>query len=426
MTGTVSCYNRRQPERPARYHRSITGAPMADSDPLLAWRSEFPILQETTYMVSNSLGAMPRAVYDSLRAYADTWASRGVRAWGEGWWDLNVEIGNRVGAIIGAPDDTVSIHQNISLAMGVLLSCFDFSGPRNRVVIEAGIFPSVYYVLRGMLPSHVDLYTVPSGDDGLTIDTGRIVDAIDERTLLVPISHVLFRSAYILDVKAIIEKAHAVGAIVIVDGYHAGGIVPFDVSALNADFYLGGVLKWMCGGPGGVFLYAREDYLRTLQPGLTGWQAHQRPFSFEVDEMDYRDGAFRMLNGTPAIPNLHAIQPGIDIIAKVGVENIRAKSQRQTEMIIRRADAAGYQVNTPRDPAVRGGSVVVNPPHAYEVSRELIEQNFIVDFRQGAGIRISPHFYNSDEEVARTMNAIDGILAGGSWQKHAQGRTFVT
>ncbi len=396
-----------------------------DPDPLLKWRKEFPILSKTTYLISNSLGAMPRAVYDSLQAYADTWASRGVRAWGEGWWDLNIQVGNKIGRIIGAPPGTVSIHQNISLALGVLLTCFDFDGPRNKVVIEGGIFPSVYYVLREMLPSHIDLHMVPS-EDGITVSTERILEAIDEQTLLVPISHVLFRSAYILDVKSIIEKAHRVGATVILDGYHAVGIIPVDVQALEVDFYLGGVLKWMCGGPGGVFLYARPDHLKTVRPKLTGWMAHRRPFDFEVDRIEFREDAFRFLNGTPSIPSLYAIQPGVDIIAQVGVEAIRRKSMRQTALLIGRADEMEFPVNSPRLPAERGGTVTVNPPHAYEVSRELLARDILVDYRSQAGIRIAPHFYNSDEEVLLAIDAIRDILDSGAWQKHADSRTFVT
>ncbi|RPJ02091.1 MAG: aminotransferase class V-fold PLP-dependent enzyme [Chloroflexi bacterium] len=395
-------------------------------DPLLIWRKNFPILSSTTYLVSNSLGAMPRGVYDSLHAYADMWATRGVRAWGDGWWDLNVDIGNQIAPIIGAPLNTVSIHQNISLALGILLSCFDYDGPRHKVVIEAGIFPSVYYVLRGMLPPHVELCMINSDDNGITVPVERIIDAIDDQTLLVPISHVLFRSAYILDVQAIIEKAHAVGAIVIVDGYHAAGIVPFDVTALNVDYYLAGVLKWMCGGPGGVFLYARPDHLKTVQPRLTGWMAHQRPFAFEVDDMVWREDAFRFLNGTPAIPSLYAIRPGIEIIAQVGVENIRRKSRHQTALLIQLAEEAGFEVNSPRDPEQLGGTVTINPPHAYEVSRELIARDIVVDYRAQAGIRVSPHFYNSDDEVRLVIRAIQEILASGDWQKYAGSRSFIT
>ncbi|HVO70798.1 MAG TPA: aminotransferase class V-fold PLP-dependent enzyme [Aggregatilineaceae bacterium] len=395
------------------------------ADPLLAWREEFPILKDTIYLISNSLGAMPRAVYDSLRDYADTWAARGVRAWGEGWWDMNVAVGNQIAPIIGAPPDTVSMHQNISLAQGILLTCFDYGGKRNKVVIEGGIFPSVYYVLRGMLPPHIELHMVES-DDGISVPVEKIVDAIDERTLLVPISHVLFRSAFILDVMPIIEKAHAVGAVVILDGYHAAGIIPVDVTALNVDFYLAGVLKWMCGGPGGVFLYARPDYLKTLRPKLTGWMAHKRPFDFEVADIDFRDDAFRFLNGTPAIPSLYANRPGIEIIAQVDVENIRRKSMRQTARLIELAGKAGFEINSPSRPAERGGTVTVNPPHAYEVSRELLARNMLIDYRLQAGIRVAPHFYNSDDEIEQVIEAIQEILDSGAWQKHAGGRAFVT
>ena len=395
------------------------------ADPLLRWREEFPILSTCTYLVSNSLGAMPRAVYDALRQYADTWASRGVRAWAEGWWDLNTRVGDAIAPIIGAPSGTISMHQNISIAQGILLTCFDYDGARNKVVIEGGIFPSVYYVLRGMLPPHIELHTA-RGYDGVSADVQAIIEAIDERTLLVPISHVLFRSAYILDVAAIIEKAHQVGAYVILDGYHAAGIVPVDVTALNVDFYLGGVLKWLCGGAGGVFLYARPDHLRTMQPKLTGWMAHKQPFAFEVGEMDFREDAFRFLNGTPQLPSLYANLPGVEIIKQVGVAAIRQKSMRQTALIVARAAAEGWQVNSVRDPQWRGGSVTVNPPHAYAVSRALLARNIVIDYREGSGIRLSPHFYNSDAEVHAALEAIADILASGEWQAYADAQSFVT
>ncbi len=399
---------------------------MASDDKLLQWRDEFPILNQCTYLISNSLGAMPRGVYDSLRDYADTWATRGVRAWGEVWFNLNARVGDKIAPLMGAPSGSVLVHQNASIANSILFSALDYSDTRrNKVVVSDMDFPSDLYSLRAILPSHLEVQMIRS-HDGITIDTDELLDAIDERTRLVSVSHVLFRSAYIMPVKAIVEKAHRVGAQVVFNGYHSVGIIPVDVTDMNVDFYIGGVLKWVCGGPGGVFMYVRPDLLTTLQPKITGWFAHQTPFAFDVENHVLREDAYRLANGTPGVASLYAIQPGIDIITQVGVDNIRAKSQRQTTLIIELADKAGYEINTPRHAAERAGTITVKPNHAYEVSRELIARNIVVDYRENAGIRIAPHFYNSDAEIHLTMDAIADILADGSWEKHAAGRAFVT
>lgn len=399
---------------------------MNSHDPLLSWRDEFPILKETNYLISNSLGAMPRGVYDSLHAYADMWGSRGVRAWSEGWFEMNVATGDKIGKIIGAAPGTISMHQNISIAHAVLLSALNYSGSRSKVIVESGIFPSEYYLFREMLPLHIDLQRVPLDCDGVGVSVDEIMEAIDEHTLLASISHVLFRSAYVVDVKPIIQKAHSVGAMVLLSGFHATGIVPTNLTDLNVDFYMSGVLKWMCGGPGGCFLYVRPDLIPKLRPRMTGWFADKHPFDFRIGAIDYRDDAYRFLSGTHAVPSLYAVQPGIDIIGQVGVDNIRTKSLRQTHLLTTLADEAGYEVNTPRSTAERGGTVTINPPHAYEVSRELLARNIVIDYRPQAGIRISPHFYNSDEEIRACMTAIQDILDTGAWQKHAQQRDFIT
>jgi kynureninase len=286
-------------------------------------------------------------------------------------------------------------------------------------------FPSDVYVLHQWLPAHMQIHTIHT-HDGITIDTGDLLDAIDERTRLVSLSHVLFKSAYIMPVQAIVEKAHRVGAQVVFNGYHSVGVIPVDVTALNVDFYIGGTLKWICGGPGGVFMYVRPDLLPTLKPKVTGWFAHKTPFAFDIENLDLRDDAYRLMNGTPGVASLYAIQPGVDVLNVVGVENIRQKSMRQTSLLIELADQMGYEVISPRDNDQRGGTVTVRPTHAYEVSRELIERGFIIDYRQGAGIRIAPHFYNTDDEIHQTMTVICSILDDGSWQQHTQGRDFVT
>jgi kynureninase len=405
---------------------------MTPDDRLLDWRGEFPILERCTYLISNSLGAMPRGVYDSLRAYADTWATLGVGAWGKPyadnptWWELSGAVGDKIAPLLGAPTGSVLIHQNASIANSILFSALDFSDPRrNKVIITDMDFPSDVYTLRQWLPPHMHLHTVRT-HDGITIDPAELLDAIDEHTRLVSISHVLFKSAYILPAAQIVEKAHRVGAQVVLNGYHSVGVIPVDVSATGVDFYIGGTLKWLCGGPGGVFLYVRPDLLPTLQPRVTGWFAHQQPFAFDLENFERREDIYRLMTGTPGIASLYAIQPGVDIIAQVGVEAIRAKSMRQTALIIDLADQYGYTVVSPRQPDQRAGTVTIRPPEAYAVSRELIARGFMVDYREGAGIRIAPHFYNSDAECRQTLATIRDILADGSWQAHAAGRSFVT
>ena len=389
-------------------------------DRLLQWRDEFPILSRCNYLISNSLGAMPRGVYDSLKFYADTWGEHGVSAWGTGWFELPQTVGNKIAPLMGAPQDTVLVHQNASIANSILFGAMDFSdSKRNKVLITDMDFPSDIYVLRRWLPDDMRIHCVKTRD-GITIDPDELLDAIDEKTRLVSLSHVLFRSAYIMPAKAIVEKAHRVGAQVVFNGYHSVGVIPLDVSAMNADYYIGGTLKWLCGGPGGVFMYVRPDLLPSLEPRVTGWFAHQAPFAFDVDKLELRTDAYRLMNGTPGIASLHAIQPGVDIVAEIGVTAIRQKSIRQTGMIIDLADRAGYEIISPRDPATRAGTVTVNPPHAYEVSCELLARGIKIDYRPSAGIRIAPHFYNTDQEIQQAMDAIGEILADGSWQRHRQ------
>lgn len=387
------------------------------SDKLLQWRGEFPILERCNYLISNSLGAMPRKVYDSLQFYADTWGEHGVSAWGMGWFELPQTVGGKIAPLMGAAKDTVLVHQNASIANSILFGGMDFSDSRrNKVVITDMDFPSDIYVLRRWLPDDMRVHCVKS-PDGIAIDTDELLDAIDERTRLVSVSHVLFRSAYIMPAKAIVDKAQSVGAQVVFNGYHSVGVIPVDVGAMNADYYIGGTLKWLCGGPGGVFMYVRPDLLPSLEPKVTGWFAHQSPFAFDVENLELRTDAYRLMNGTPGIASLHAVQPGVDIVAEIGVAAIRQKSMRQTSMIVDLADAAGYEVASPRDPAARAGTVTVNPPHAYEVSREMLARGIKIDYRPNAGIRMAPHFYNTDEEIVQAMATIGEILADGGWQR---------
>jgi len=379
------------------------------NDELLRYRSEFPILESTTYLISNSLGAMPHRVHDAMKGYADTWATRGVRAWEERWWMLAAEVGAEIGALMNAPKDAVSTHQNVTTCQAVVASCFDFSGKRNKVVYSDLNFPSVMYFWEAQRAYGAQVHMVRT-KDGVTVPTEQLLDAIDETTLLVPISHVIFRTSTIQDAKAIIERAHRVGAYVVLDTFQSLGNVPVDVQALNVDFACGGVLKWLCGGPGVGYLYVRPDLGTRLEPKFTGWFAHQNPMAFEVGPIRYTDPPFRFMNGTSNIPALEAARPGLKIIAEVGIRQIREKSKKQTARLIDLADRYGWKVNSPRDPEKRGGTVSIDMPHSQEVCRELLKREILVDWRPMAGVRVSPHFYNTDRELEAAISAVNEIL----------------
>lgn len=381
----------------------------APDDELLRYRSEFPILERTTYLISNSLGAMPRGVYDAMHFYADTWATRGVRAWEERWWMLAAEVGDEIGALMNAPRGSVSTHQNVTTCQAVVASCFDFSGKRNKVVYSDMNFPSVMYFWQAHQAYGARVHMVRT-DDGITVPTERLLDAIDDTALLVPISHVIFRSSYIQDAKAIIEKAHCVGAHVLLDSFQSLGNVPVDVQTLHVDFACGGVLKWLCGGPGVGYLYVRPDLGKKLEPKFTGWFAHQNSMAFEVGPVRYTDPPFRFMNGTSNIPALEAARPGLKIIAEVGVERIREKSRKQTARLIELADQHGWTVNSPRDPEKRGGTVSIDMPKSQEVCRKLLKRDILADWRPNAGVRMSPHFYNTDRELEVAISTVEEIL----------------
>ena len=394
-------------------------------DPLLAFREEFPILEKTNYLVSNSLGPMPRTVPEKLAEYARDWGELGVKAWTRGWWERPVETGNEIAPLINAGAGEVVMMPNVTIAQTAVLSAIDFPRERDTVVMTELDFPSVRYAYAEMAERFGARVVVVRSDDGLTIDRDKLLAAIDERTRIVAVSHVLFRSAYLMDADAICRRAHEMGALVSLDSFHAVGIVPVDVKRSNVDFLTGGVLKWLCGGPGACFLYISPSVRDKLKPALTGWQAHSRPFAFE-ETMEYTSGAFRWLNGTPVIPALYAAAEGPKILRRAGITAIREKSLRLTSRLIELADERGYTVNAPRDPAQRGGTVAVDVPHSYEVTQDLLSQNVLVDYRAGAGIRIAPHFFTREEELDEAVHEIDRSLQSGSWQRFSEKIAVVT
>jgi kynureninase len=386
----------------------MSDRPSAASTDLTSYRDRFPILEHTTYLINHSLGAMPAAAEKRIVEYGRAWKERGIRAWGEGWWELPLTVGDQIGRIIGAPPGSTVMHQNVAVAEAIVVSCFRPVDPhRNRVVYEEGNFPSVRYLYQAQ--PDLEVVVVPNDE--------AIVEAIDERTLLVPITHVLFKTAEIQDVVAIVRRAHEVGAHVVLDAYQSAGIVPVDVAALNVDFAVGGSVKWLCGGPGNGWLYIRPDLADVLEPTFVGWQAHARPFGFEP-ELEYAEGAARFLTGTPNVPALYAATAGYDLIEEIGVERIRENSVRQTALLIDLLDDAGLEVQSPRDPARRGGTVTVRTPEFEAVHKELAERQILCDFRPDVGLRFGPHYYNSDDELRYTVAQIADILETRAYERY--------
>jgi len=379
---------------------------MIDPEP---YRDRFPILETCTYLINHSLAAMPAAAEDKLREYARMWRERGVRAWGEGWWDMAWTVGDQLGRILGAPPGSIVMHQNVTVAEAIVLSCFPQPGSRNRVVYEEANFPSVRY-----------LYQAQPGLEVAAVEDGQaIVDAIDERTLLVPISHVLFKNGEIQDVGPIIERAHEAGALVVLDCYQSAGVVPFDLAEIGVDFAVGGSVKWLCGGPGAGWLYVRPELAERLEPTLVGWQGHARPFAFEP-ELEYAAGARRFLTGTPNVPALYAATAGYDVIEEVGVPRIRERSLALTQVLMDRCDEAGLEVVSPRDPTRRGGTVTVSTPDHAACHKELGERGIVCDFRPdpAGGIRLGPHFFNTEDEVKNAVSELADIVTSGAYERH--------
>jgi kynureninase len=371
------------------------------------YRDRFPILSTCTYLINHSLAAMPAAAEDNLHEYARMWRERGIRSWAEGWWEMAWTVGDQLARILGAPQGSIVMHQNVTVAEAIVLSCFPSPGERNRVVYEEANFPSVRYLYQAQ----------PSLAVVAVEDAAAIVEAIDGRTLLVPISHVLFKNGEIQDVEPIVRRAHEAGAHVVLDCYQSAGVVPFDLTELGVDFAVGGSVKWLCGGPGAGWLYVRPDLAERLEPTLVGWQGHARPFAFEP-ELEYATGARRFLTGTPNVPALYAATAGYDVIEEVGVTRIRERSLALTELLIGHCDEQGLEVVSPREPERRGGTVTVSTPDHAAVHKALGERNIICDFRPDplGGIRLGPHFFNTEEEVRGAVDDLAEIVARGLYE----------
>lgn len=383
------------------------------------WRSRFPILANTTYLVNHSLGAMPGTVHAKLHAFADQWATRGVRAWAEGWWSSPVDVGNVLAKLLNAPPNSVVMHQNVSVIQALVASALDFTGKRNKVVYTDQEFPTNMYVWEGFEKYGARVHCVPT--DGVECDLGQLLEAIDETTLIVPLSHVSYKSHFLQDAKAICKRARDVGALVLLDTYQSLGTVPVDVQELGVDMVCGGSVKWLCGGPGAGYLYVRPDLLPKLEPRITGWAAHAAPFAFETGPQRYADGIRRMLHGSPAVASFLTATCGYEIVIEAGPKNIRAHSLALTGNLREQLLARGFLINSPARAERRGGTLTVglsDDENGPAFVKALEARGILVDHRPGAGIRVSPHFYTRAEELDEFARVLSELREKKSWHAH--------
>lgn len=388
-------------------------------------RKEFPILNRCVYLISNSLGAVPRQVSEVLKKFYQMWAEEGVGAWQKEWWELSRKVGNQIASLLGAGNDEVTMIPHATYGHWVVLSTrFLLRGKRrNKIIMTSLDFPSEIYAVTEIARfMGWELEMVKShGQAGVDVD--EILKKIDSRTLFVATSHVYYKSAYIQDIATISAKARQMGALTLIDGYHGPGTLPVDVKDLDVDFYVGGCLKWLCGGPGNAFLYVRPELASSLEPHLTGWFAHQNPFLM-ASEMEYTQDSYRFMAGTPPIPCLYTALPGLNIIKKIGIPQIRKKSILQTGLVIEKAKERDFYIFTPEREDLRGGAVSMGFIHAFSVKQALENRGVKVDFRKGLEdepdvIRVAPHFYTEEQEIHTLFEEIDNIIKTGEYKKYS-------
>lgn len=377
------------------------------SDDLQRWRNEFPTLSTHTHLISHSLGPVPARVAGDLQRFFERWRDDSISAWWEHWLPEMDQLAATISRVLGVAPGSVTLDQNVSTIVSRVASCFSYAGERRRIVYTDLSFSTCDYVWREQQRYGAEVVVVPT--DGIGPATDALLDTIDERTLIVPISHVLFLSGAMQDVAAVVEKAHSVGAFVFLDTYQSAGAVPLQLEQWGVDLACGGSVKWACGGPGCSYLYVHPAVRDELRPAATGWFAHEQPFAFAQGPIRHARDATRFASGTPPVASFVAARAGWDIVAEVGPSRIRERSLELTTRLMDALAARGIEVRTPRDARRRGGTVCFDLPAAESVSRALLERGFLHDHRPRCGLRVGPHFFNTAGEVDAFVEALDEV-----------------
>jgi kynureninase len=356
------------------------------------------------------MGAAPLGARDALLRYHAQWADGGPEGAWPSWLDEARTMADGIAAIVHAPAGSVSLAPNVSVLQSALASSLDLrDGERNEIVYEALQFPSLAYVWTAWERAGAKTVRVPT-DDGRTIPTERICAAITERTAAVVLSHAYFQSGVVIDLPPIVTRAREMGALVVLDAYQTTGTYPYDVTALDLDVVVGGSHKWLCGGPGCGWIYVKPSLAQSFHPMVTGWFAHREPFAFEPPPIAYATDQLRWATGTPTIPGYLVARAGHDLIREIGVPAIREHNVRLTTRLTEAALERGWRVNTPHEAAKRTGWVGIDVPGAERILEELIARRIFVDHRPGCGLRVSAHFYTTDEEIDVFLTAMDELV----------------
>lgn len=379
---------------------------------LSSYRSEFPVVEQRTYLISASLGPLSNRARAAAEEHLDLWSRLGPE---ELWFDHGLpkltECRERFARLIGADGDETAVIPSVSAGLSQISTCLDF-GKRPKVVLTDMDFPTNHYVWRAAerVGAKVEVVRSP---DGITVPAEDVIARIDEQTAVVNLNRVLFESSWIMDAPAIVEAAHAHGALVAVDDFHGSGVLPIDVHELGADLLLTGALKWLCGGQGLALLYCRRDLIERMEPLVVGWFGTKDFFGFDRTALRLRDDARRFETGTLTLPQAWTAAAGLEVVLEAGVEAIRRRNQELTEGIVARADEAGIELLSPRDPSQRGGLVRLaipgGPERAKAVLHALFERDVVLD-KRGAALRISPHFFNDEDDLDRCFAALREVV----------------
>ena len=369
-----------------------------------AWRDEFPIFKEKTYLNTCSLAPLSRRVRASQNRFLDEWEAMGSSAWYSHWLDALDNLRSNVAHVIGARKEEIALAPSVSVALSSIASSIDYR-ERPRVVLSEVDFPTVGH--QWAVKSGVERVVLPS-DDRIWTPAARFEAAIDDRTAAVATSQVVYLSGAIQAIGQIARAAQRHGAVSIIDAYQATGQLPTDVHALGVDVLITGGLKWLLGGTGIAFLYVRRDLIPVLRPSITGWFAAERQFEFDVRSFEFRTDARRFELGTPANAAVYAASAGIDIVGEIGVESLRARTGDLVSDLADRAVDAGFEIKTPARPDDRAGIVMIRTEKPADAVKSLGDKRILVDYRRDR-VRASPYFYNTPEDNARLIESLQAL-----------------